>query len=191
MGNGHDEERVGVVTIIDRREPPKISERLIQHETIAGLYRQGKTQQEISEMFGCTRQNVGASLKRSGLIAGDGGVAEQRRRRAYESDAARDAECLERWGCTYAQYKTIRGTVTRSFQYSRQGARQRGIGWEFTLWEWWQTWSTSGKWPERGQGSNSYCMCRFGDVGPYATWNVYIATNFQNLADSRENRRVT
>lgn len=59
-------------------------------------------------------------------------------------------------------------------------AERRGIEWKLTFNEWWKIWQDSGHWAERGQGAQKYCMCRYGDVGPYAVGNVYIATNHEN-----------
>lgn len=40
-------------------------------------------------------------------------------------------------------------------------------------------WQRSGKWEQRGRGQG-YVMCRRGDSGPYAEWNVFIATAAEN-----------
>jgi hypothetical protein len=70
-------------------------------------------------------------------------------------------------------------TPMNAFSMQRSHAGHRGIGWELSLWQWWQIWADSGKWNERGRGAG-YVMCRQGDVGPYAEWNVFIAPAREN-----------
>jgi hypothetical protein len=64
----------------------------------------------------------------------------------------------------------------------RHNAEVRGVGWNFTFDQWWKVWQDSGCWTERGWGADKYCMCRFGDIGPYAVGNVFIATNRENCS---------
>jgi hypothetical protein len=40
-----------------------------------------------------------------------------------------------------------------------------------------------GKIAKRGRGHRAYCMCRHKDQGPYAPWNVRIATGYENMLD--------
>lgn len=74
------------------------------------------------------------------------------------------------------------------YQQQRQGAKNRGIAWDFTFKSWWSVWAKSGKWPERGQASNQYAMGRNGDQGPYSPGNVRIITSRQNAEE--RNARV-
>lgn len=71
-----------------------------------------------------------------------------------------------------------------AYSWHRKNAQRRGVEFLFTFQEWKQWWIDSGKWEQRGTGKDSFCMCRFGDVGPYAPGNVYCATNGQNLSDA-------
>jgi hypothetical protein len=75
-----------------------------------------------------------------------------------------------------------------AYKWHKTNATQRGIDFLFTFEEWRDWWIDSGKWEFRGVGSNKYCMCRFNDVGPYAVWNVYCATNSKNLSDANKGK---
>lgn len=79
---------------------------------------------------------------------------------------------------TLEKYNEIE--VRNIFTQQRNGAKQRGIPWKFTFEEWCDVWLASGKWSERGRGSDQYCMHRLFDVGPYSKDNVEIITNRQN-----------
>ena len=70
-----------------------------------------------------------------------------------------------------------------AFQSQKANAKTRGIEWKLTFDEWLNMWFDSGKWKERGQGSNQYCMARKGDTGPYSLDNVEIMTNKKNISE--------
>jgi len=104
---------------------------------------------------------------------------------------------LAKSGCSLQEYRrmqdigdgmrllgaTKRQTPLGRYTSQRRDAGRRGIEWKITLIEWWHVWVSSGHWAERGPGQG-YVMCRFGDTGPYAANNVYIATNPQNARDA-------
>ena len=71
-----------------------------------------------------------------------------------------------------------------AFKWQRTNAQQRGVKFLFSFDEWKQWWIDSGNWHLRGVGKDKFCMCRTGDIGPYAIWNVYCATNGKNLSDA-------
>jgi len=73
-------------------------------------------------------------------------------------------------------------TQTPKGRYVQQKvqATKRGIDWELSFEEWFSIWQNSGHWEERGFGKDKYCMCRFGDTGPYSATNVCIATTELN-----------
>lgn len=62
-------------------------------------------------------------------------------------------------------------------------AERRGVEFLLTLEEWTTIWVESGKWDQRRNGADGYCMARHGDTGPYAVGNVRICTNRQNNAE--------
>lgn len=69
-------------------------------------------------------------------------------------------------------------------------AEMRQIEWRITFPQWCAAWEVSGKFPQRGRGSASYCMSRIGDRGAYAADNVRIVTNRKNIQDGYDNRRL-
>lgn len=158
--------------------------------TMAALYEEGFTLQQIGDRYGVTRERVRQLIKkRHGMTCADGGQhkrAEDKRR----SRADRlDAQTLQKHGCTWEQYKGLlaigRGVGSRertpvgAFTRQRTNAKVRGIEWTLTLWQWWNLWQASGCWDKRGRGTG-YMMCRVGDAGSYEMGNVYIATGVHN-----------
>jgi hypothetical protein len=71
--------------------------------------------------------------------------------------------------------------VVRKYEQQRHAARCRKIEWLFNLREWMDIWD--GKIAKRGRGHRALCMCRHKDQGPYAPWNVRIATGYENKLD--------
>ena len=80
-----------------------------------------------------------------------------------------------------AKYPPEMRLPRRRYIMQLHNAKARGIGWELTFEQWWSIWQDSGRWQERGCHADNYCMCRIGDVGPYAVGNVFIATFRENL----------
>jgi hypothetical protein len=79
-------------------------------------------------------------------------------------------------------YKKEYGTTPRArFSQQRNGARNRGIAWDFTFEEWWAVWEASGKWEQRGVRRGCYVMARHGDTGPYSRSNVSIIRHEDNI----------
>src|SRR5882672_2878756 len=76
----------------------------------------------------------------------------------------------------------------RDYQAQRYNARARGIKWQFDYETWinqWEDW-LGYKWQElRGRKRGQHVMARDEDKGPYAPWNVHLAT-----ADSNQEERV-
>lgn len=175
-------------------------------EAMAAMYAGGKTLAEIGELYGVTRERVRQIIsKRHGMTAADGGKSVRSSIKRTVRAAARDAKYLAEHGCTYSQYRSLvkigqdmrengesfYRTPTVAFGSQRQNAKDRGIGWKLTIWEWWAIWQKSGKWPLRGKSKGQYVMCRFGDSGAYEIGNVYIATCSHNCSvqPNHPNRR--
>jgi hypothetical protein len=76
------------------------------------------------------------------------------------------------------------------FKAHQANARSRGIPFLLTFEEWWGLWQASGKWDQRGNTSQQYCMARRGDVGGYEIDNVEIVTNFKNRGDRIRNKPI-
>lgn len=113
------------------------------------------------------------------------------------------AECQKRYGCTPEQFDEVRrysdrlwadgrkyGTLPLQAFYAQKGAaKQRGVEFKLTFWEWWTIWQKSGKWLSRGRSSTGYVMCRIRDKGGYEVGNVYIARLSHNSAVQPNNPR--
>lgn len=164
-------------------------------DAMAAMFKAGKTLAYIGEIYGISRERVRQIIKRQhSLIGKDGGAHAL----AKVSEKARIAKAerkhMERFGCTREQKQEIHDvekamlaegigayrTPIMAWSSQRSNALKRGIEWKLSLWDWWQYWKDSGKWNERGRGSDSYVMCRFKDAGAYEVGNVYIATMHHN-----------
>lgn len=149
-------------------------------QEMARLFRQGSTYQEIGDAYGVSRQRVQQILRSSeGFDRRNGGQHRKATRQRLLNEELREKRCQEKWGCDRETYEAAGDKARRVFGQQRNNAGHRGIGWELTFGQWWRIWKASGKWAERGRG-HGYCMCRHGDVGPYALGNVYIATGAEN-----------
>lgn len=160
-------------------------------EAMASIYQAGKTLQEIGVLFGVSRERVRQIIsKHHGLTGTDGGQHARAEAKRARTMARRNKRCLEKYGCTYDQYRdlveigrkmrrdgaTHNQTPTGAWFSQRRNAQNREIEWNLTLWDWWQIWQRSGHWDERGRSGDAYVMCRFEDSGAYEPGNVYIAT---------------
>lgn len=163
-------------------------------EAMAGMYKAGKTLEEIGAIYGITRERVRQLLKKyHGIVGKDGGAAARTAARRAKAEAKRDAKFMARYGCSHEEYRQLLGLSREmqaegrsfyraplgAFRNQERNAKTRGIEWNLSLLEWWGIWQRSGKWEQRGRG-RGYMMCRFGDVGSYAIGNVYIATGVHN-----------
>lgn len=74
------------------------------------------------------------------------------------------------WDKKLPWYRTPKG------RYMRQkfNAKVRNISWEFTFDSWKKLWDESGQYEKYGLSKGHYCMCRYGDIGPYSPENCYI-----------------
>lgn len=159
-------------------------------QQMAALYKSGKTLQEIGDCYGISCERVRQLLtKFYGIRGNDGGKHIQAIENRSKLDARRNASCLKKWGCNWEQYVTLRGLKkpTRAYASQRNNAKNRGIGWELTFWQWWCIWQQSGKWEQRGRGQG-YVMCRNNDIGPYAAGNVFIATARHNSSFNKNKK---
>ncbi len=153
------------------------------------LYLQGETLQQIGDFYGISRERVRQVLKKIGITGKDGGSTVRAKKRAETQLLKRRKNVLLKWGCTLEQYEYLRSlnrdyTKTPIYKYAQQrrGAKNRGIGFYLTLWQWWEIWQKSGKYSRRGREYDQYVMCRYMDDGPYEVGNVFIATASENVS---------
>lgn len=168
---------------------PVIEQARGRAETMAVLYREGHTLEQIGQQFGVSRERIRQIMtKYLGIRGRDGGAAKLAEQNAERRKRRKDGKTLATKGCTWDQYVTIRGRPSYAFAQQRRNAHGRGVGWELNLWQWWTIWQESGHWQERGRTRDSYVMCRHGDTGPYAVGNVFIATASANAREIYHNR---
>lgn len=81
-------------------------------------------------------------------------------------------------------------------RYARQRAQAkfRNIGFNLSFDEWYSWWMSNGV--DKNQPATyasdleRYCMCRIGDVGPYALNNIYFANAVVNVLDRNNNKSL-
>jgi len=89
----------------------------------------------------------------------------------------------------YRNHPTVPKEAFTRYRWHQNGARIRGIEWQFTPETWWAWWQIDNRWERRGRGADKLCMARKGDEGPYSWDNVYCTTNAQNHRDIRPEYR--
>lgn len=88
------------------------------------------------------------------------------------------------WGIPLERAKMLKSVgATPAYIQQRQNAKNRGIGWELTLDQWWAIWEQSGKWEQRGKFKGGYVMGRPGNLGPYAVGNVVVCSHRENVLE--------
>jgi hypothetical protein len=168
-------------------------------EAIIAMYKQGKTLQEIGTHFMVSRERIRQILAKNGIKGNDGGRCIRSAETKSKRIADKEKRCLEKLGCTHAQYKEILkhcreggystySAPLRAFQTQKNNARLRGIEFNLKFWDWWQIWQKSGKWEQRGRGEG-YVMARLMDSGPYEIGNIYITTSCKNTKHYQERRQ--
>jgi hypothetical protein len=189
----------GVNGVTRPDQPPKwafqqqrAAEARVRAAGMAQQYRAGATLQEIGDDHGISRERVRQLIGLLGLTGKHGGVARRTEAKRRAAALCRDRKYLIRHGMTYADYFAIDADTRQKFRRQVISARSRGIEWRMTFAEWWTIWTASGKWEQRGRGSQGYVMARRGCTGPYKVGNVTIITGAQNLRENvrRESKHV-
>lgn len=67
----------------------------------------------------------------------------------------------------------------RAFLNARNQAKQRGIAWRLSYWEWWQLWRDH--WDRKQH--ELLCLARYADCGPYERDNCRVTTIAENNAE--------
>lgn len=175
---------------------------LEREAVICSLYRDGKTLQEVGDVFGLTRERVRQILRRAGVSPTQGGVRKRSERRRYSAKLAksieRDARAQAWFGCYRDEVVSLNDGLCishkdgKALKYTeqRRNAERRGIEWNLTFADWLRVWEESGHLDVRGRRQNRYCMARISDIGPYDVQNVYITTIAANAADYQATLKV-
>lgn len=73
----------------------------------------------------------------------------------------------------------------RLYKEHERNARSRKIDFLFSYEEWHDFWSLDNRLANRGREKNQFVMARDGDSGPYAAWNVHLATADENRRETK------
>lgn len=162
-----------------------------RREKIVVMYRDGVPMTDIATDHGISRQRVQQILSSYGLSRNDGGANLRAEIRKDTVKSIRDELYIKKYGYSYAEYIDIRtslGNPAKCFREHRRNAAKRGIRWKLNFRQWWEIWSSSGRWNERGKKTGQFVMARTGDKGPYAVGNVQIITTNQNIKNGYKYR---
>ena len=171
-------------------------ERLERTKEMVLLYKNDSTLQEIGDKFNITRYRVRQLLLEAGVSGEDSGIKKERAKRKKilleKITSKRDAKYLKKYGCTYNEKFELYGSTADNqsihhlYTSQQANAKKRGIEWDISLTQWFDVWTESGKWEERGQGL--YVMGRYNDTGSYEVGNVKIITAAQNAIEYQERK---
>lgn len=171
------------------------------HPEMVGMYKSGKSLEEVSAEYGITRERVRQILTARGVGRMDGGGTMKCLVKTTDKVDAirarnerREVRCRAKWGMSLADYQAHVAEYGSTFdptsplgkyKQQRNNAKARGIAWNFTFADWWRVWQESGKWDERGLRKDGYVMARWGDgVVPYSVGTVHICTQSENAKES-------
>jgi hypothetical protein len=99
-------------------------------------------------------------------------------RRYHARTSAKHRNDARQWG--------LSNPHRAAFLRQRATARRRGIEWHITFEEWLAWWGDDIV--LRGRYAQGLCMCRTGDVGPYALSNIYKGTLAENTSFAQAGR---
>ena len=135
---------------------------------MVSLFKQGKTLQDIGDVYSMTRERVRQLIARHGVKKSDGGWSKAR---------------FEKYGCSKEEFEEIERKLPKCltrWNEQKASAKSRGIKWNLTFKEWASVWD--GHWEKRGRG-HGMVMCRKKDQGAYEIGNVFVAPgSFNNSA---------
>ena len=163
-------------------------------QEIIAFYKEGKTLQEIGDIYGLSRERIRQLLKMNGLNSMDGGKILHnifKKIHCIKKVSPQELKCLNSYGCSREVRNCfgkphLKGTLAYSYHNQKSNALSRGLLFNLTLPEWVEIWRQSGHLHERGKGSGKYVMARFSDSGGYTKDNVQIITHNENSKEARE-----
>lgn len=178
-----------------RDEKRKI--RVAKAEQMATFYSRGWTLRDIGGEYGESAQRVGQLLKEIGVTKKDGGGSVKAMRAKVVRDRATKKKTnawarkrIEKsFGCSKELWeelgghkwivlpsgvKTRKGQPIQNYLNAKTQASFNKQKFTLTLEQWWDTWTQSGKWDQRGTKKGQYVMARIDKGKPYETGNVRI-----------------
>lgn len=155
-------------------------------ENIRAMYEAGMTLEQIGARHKVTRERIRQILRKIGVPRDAGGIAKKAATRRAQMRQSADLRYMQKYGVDFETMRMLRRIgVTRAWTYQRKNAKNRGIGWHLTVGQFWQIWSDSGKWPQRGRGKGKYCLARYNDSGDYKFGNVWVCEFSENCREAR------
>lgn len=169
-----------------RKANPLVAAR---NSEIEAMFMAGESLGRIGEKYGISRQRVHQILKCVGIDSSVGGArkacSERKAAERREAKNRRESACIKSYGLPCSDVDELRRIgALRAFKMQTKNARMRGIEFRLTLKEWWEIWSSSGKFAERGRFKNAYVMSRIEDIGCYEVGNVVIKTLAENSREA-------
>lgn len=172
--------------------------------SMAFMYKQGKTLQEIGDAYGITRERVRQLIKALGLSGKDGGIRVSSGKKVSSKKAAtlkrKNIHTQKYYGCDYGlavklndgkQLSTPNSLARNYIEQRRNAISIRDVGWDISFPEWADVWVESGLLDKRGRGKGKFVMGRIKDQGPYHRLNVYICPFEQNVGDYQNELKVS
>jgi hypothetical protein len=154
---------------------------------------EGKTLQEIGDIYGISRERVRQRLKvisPERLIGGKSLQVAIRKIHAPSKEDYFERKCFDYFGCS-VEFRdshgkpNVNGTLSNQFLTQKNNARNREVPFLLTFPQWLQIWQESGHINERGLGKGKYHMTRVCDSGPYSVDNVEIKLHEENSKEAR------
>lgn len=158
-------------------------------QAICADFLKGKTMPEIGKERNMSRQNVQQILLKHNIDASMGGRSVKKLQSPkYISPEKKqeifDLECQTKWGCTASEFLFLRkvpkdDTVSPYMRFIQHRNNVRKMDkvkplWFLTLKQWWDIWSNSGKYNQRGKFRDAYCLTRKDRLKPYTVDNCHI-----------------
>lgn len=106
-------------------------------------------------------------------------LLQKKLKREAKAKARLDADVLTSRKTTWRKHNQ---KPIAKFRFQKNRAEIRGVEWKMSFDEWMKVWEDSGRWELRGRKTGCYCMCRYGDTGPYSIENIYIGEFVPNAA---------